>query len=152
MRRNWCDLAGRCTCINNWAHVRVRLVKERVSMDIATAINSAVPRWMMFASSFLPCDLPDYWDIVATFANIRAGSTVTQRAVSPAVAKMTIENMQVIHPDAFVCDKELTVQLVNMEYGNGKEKPNPLGIPLVPNNSFSLRDLRWKAASQERSS
>ena len=89
----------------------------------------------MFASSFLPCNLPNYWDIVATFANIQAGNTVAQPAVSPAVAKMTIENMQVMHPEAFLCDKELTVELVNMEYGNGKEKPNPLGIPLIPNNS-----------------
>ena len=51
------------------------------------------------------------------------------------VAKLTTENMQVLHPQAFMSDNELTLELIWMEYGQGKADKFPLGIPLLSNKS-----------------
>ena len=76
-------------------------------MDTASALNSAVTK-RIFASSFLPPDLPNYWDIVATFAAACSRDGRTQAAMlTTEVAKLTMENMQVLHLKHFYLTKNL---------------------------------------------
>ena len=49
--------------------------------------------------------------------------------VTPEFVKLTMDNTQVLNNDAFVSDEELTIELINLEYGLTKET---LGIPLLP--------------------
>ena len=44
---------------------------------------------LLFATSFLPPDIPNYWEMVATFAS--------DGSVSPQQAKLKMENVQMKH-------------------------------------------------------
>ena len=85
--------------------------------------DSSTLRRMLFATSFLPCDLPNYWDIIATFASEGCSS------LSPERARNMMENAQLLTPKAFSFDRELTVELIALQCGPKKQA---LGIPLVP--------------------
>ena len=117
-------------------------------MDTASALNSAVTR-RIFASSFLPADLPNYWNIVAMFAAASSRDRMQAAMLTTEVAKLTTENMQVLHPQAFMSDKELTLELIWMEYGQGKAGKLPLGIPSF--QQISVCKLWRQTASQEPS-
>ena len=84
-----------------------------------------VLRRMLFAT-YLPSDVPHYWNIVATFCN--QGSSM----ISPESAKMLMENVQILNAQAFCTDEELTRELIAMEYGPTKQ---PLGFPLIPSQA-----------------
>ena len=88
--------------------------------------NASLQRRMVFATSYLPPDIPGYWSIVASFANqvVSRDSSVT-----PESAKVAMENMRVFYNEAFFSDAILTQQLIAMEYSVTKQ---PLGVLLVP--------------------
>lgn len=88
--------------------------------------NASVQRRMAFATSYLPPDIPGYWTIVASFANHVVSD---KSSVSPELAKVAMENMQIFYNEAFTSDTVLTQQLIAMEYSVTKQ---PLGVPLVP--------------------
>ena len=83
-------------------------------------------RRLLFATFYLPSDVPHYWNIVATFCN--QGSS----KVSPESAKMLMENIQILNPEAFCTDEALKRELIGMEYGPSKQ---PLGVPLIPSQT-----------------
>ena len=88
--------------------------------------NVSVQRRMMFAASFLPPDMPLYWDVVASFANqVIAG---TQPGVTTEEVKLVIENMKILYSEGFLFDSDLTQQIIAMDYSVTNK---PLGIPLV---------------------
>ncbi len=89
----------------------------------------AVLRRMLFATSYLPSDIPQYWNIVATFANQGSSN------ISPDSAKLVMENTQALNAEAFCADEDLTRELIAMEYGPGKK---PLGVPLIPSQTKCL--------------
>lgn len=98
------------------------------SMEIATGqvVDATTFRRLLFATSYLPPDIPNSWDIIATFANQgNSGSP----SVSPESAKLAMENVQVLSTKAFLPDVDLTKELIAMEYGPNKQT---LGVPLVP--------------------
>ena len=102
--------------------------RQFVEMELVAAQVSdvGVLRRMLFATSYLPSDVPHYWNIVATFCN--QGSSI----ISPESAKMLMENVQILNAQAFCTDEELTRELIAMEYGPTKQ---PLGVPLIPSQS-----------------
>ena len=81
-------------------------------------------RRLLFATSYLPPDIPHSWDIIARFAN--QGNSGYQ-SVSPESAKLAMESVQVLSPRAFISDVDLTKELIAMEYGPNKED---VGVPL----------------------
>ena len=83
-------------------------------------------RRLLFATFYLPSDVPHYWNIVATFCN--QGSS----KVSPESAKMLMENIQILNPEAFCTDEALKREIIGMEYGPSKQ---PLGVPLIPSQT-----------------
>ena len=90
--------------------------------------DAAVQRRMIFATLFLPPELPKYWETIATFAStIKSGESIT-----PESAKLAMENTQVLSAEAFISDIDLTRQLIGMECNSTKK---PLGIPLIPNQT-----------------
>ena len=92
--------------------------------------DSAIRRRMLFATSYLPPDIPHYWDIIASFANQVNHSG--RSSISPQSAKVAMENVQVLDTEAFRSDAVLTRQLITMEYTVTNK---PLGVPLVPNEN-----------------
>ena len=95
----------------------------------AVVSDAAVQRRMIFATHYLPHDLPNYWDIIARFSN---QVNLEQSGISPESAKMTMENIHILSPQAFISDMELTKELIEMECNVTKQS---LGIPLVPNQT-----------------
>ena len=91
--------------------------------------ETAVLRRMLFATSYLPGDLTQYWDVVASFGN--QGSTGKSQ-ISASSAKTAMENLQVLNAKAFCSDAELTKELIATEYSVTKQE---LGVPLVPDQT-----------------
>ena len=102
-----------------WQFVEMELVAAQVG-------DTGVLRRMLFATSYLPSDIPHYWNIVATF------STQGSSRISPETTKMLMENMQILNAEAFCTDGELMRELISMEYGPTKQ---PLGVPLIPSQT-----------------
>ena len=94
--------------------------------------NASMQRRMVFAASFLPFEIPCYWNIVADFANQVVSS---KSRVSPESAKVIVGNLQVLYKDVFSSDTDLAQQITRMEYSVTKQ---PLGIPLVPSQTNCL--------------
>ena len=89
---------------------------ERQQTDRQTHTHTdtaSVQRRLVFATSFLPPDIPFYWNIVADFANqaISGKSSISQES-----ARIAMGNVEVLYKDAFCSDVELTKQLISMEY------------------------------------
>ena len=102
-----------CTCASSESEKKMEVsVKE-----------AATFRRMLFATSYLPPEIPNYWNIIAMFA------TMGNSSVSPEMAKLMMENVQVFSNKAFCSDVDLTLELIAMEYGPNKQD---LGVPLVP--------------------
>ena len=62
-------------------------------MEFGVSQASTVRR-MLFATSFLPPDIPNYWEMVATFAS--------DGSVSPQQAKLKMENVQMLDSEALL--------------------------------------------------
>lgn len=105
-----------------------------LKMDVVTAkvTDVAVLRRMLFATAYLPTDIPNYWAIIASFGSLHSSE---KACISPQVAQMTMENVQVLNADAFCADIDLTRELVTMEIGPNKQ---PCGIPLIPKQRLCL--------------
>ena len=110
-------------------------------MDLVAAQvgDVGVLRRMLFATSYLPSDVPHYWNIVSTFCN--PGSP----RISPESVKMLMENMQILNAEAFCKDEELSRELIAMEYGPTKQ---PLGVLLVPTQTDRVFFMWWKATTE----
>ena len=80
-------------------------------MEFGVSQASTVRR-MLFATSFLPPDIPNYWEMVATFAS--------DGSVSPQQAKLKMENVQMLDSEALCSDVNLTKELMAMEYRAGQ--------------------------------
>lgn len=90
----------------------------------ATAVKDvSVLRRMIFATAYLPQELPQYWDIVASFSCI--GS---RYQISSSTVKVLMENMQVLNRQAFATDVDLTQELLSVPMGSSNE---PIGIVLI---------------------
>ena len=81
----------------------------------------SVLRRMMFATAYLPEELPNYWDIIASFSCIGSKSNITSDKV-----KLLMENLQIINKEAFTTDLKLTRELLH-----GGSSLKPLGIALI---------------------
>ena len=81
--------------------------RQFVEMELVAAQigDAGILRRMLFATSYLPSDVPHYWNIVATFCN--QGSL----RISPESAKMLMENVQVFNSEVFCTDEELTREI-----------------------------------------
>ena len=92
-------------------------------MDIASSLvkDVSVLRRMLFASTFLPCDMPHYWEVVASFSN--QGS---YENVSSSQVKLLMENLEILNQQAFSSDLILTRELLSTE-----SKSQPIGVVLV---------------------
>ena len=87
----------------------------------------AVLRRMLFATSTLPTELPNYWDTVASFGCLRCSSD--QPKITPDSAQVAMQNLKVLDANAFCMDADLSKELVMMPHGPTRQ---PLGIPLIP--------------------
>ena len=87
----------------------------------------AVLRRMLFATSTLPTELPNYWDTVASFGCL--GCSSDQPKKTPDSAQVAMENLKVLDANAFCTDADLSKELVMMPHGPTRQ---PLGIPLIP--------------------
>lgn len=87
----------------------------------------AVLRRILFATSTLPTELPNYWDTVASFGCL--GCSSDQPKITPDSAQVAIENLKVLDVNAFCTDANLNKELVMMPHGPTRQ---PLGIPLIP--------------------
>lgn len=90
----------------------------------AEDIPPEVLRRITFAIAHLPTDCPKYWDIISKFAGSKEGF------LRPDKVKLMVENMQVLHEEAFTTDKALALELQAMNYDEFK----PLGVVLVSSN------------------
>lgn len=95
-------------------------------------VDITAQRRMIFAASFLPQDIPNYWDIVAEFAN---QSNPGESRITKESAKVVVENLQVLKPKVFSADLSLKNELINMKYGITGQ---PIGIPLVSSKKSCL--------------
>lgn len=91
-----------------------------------------VLRRILFASTYVPKEFPDYWTLVTDFAT--AGTT-SEKRVSPHVVKTAVENLQLLTPPAFVSDR----QLMNEVHSFSPREKHPLGLILIsPHQKCSL--------------
>lgn len=93
-------------------------------MESCAVESAAVQRRMIFATNYLPPDLPNYWTIVATFASKFSSENFTSQS-----AKVAMENLKVLTPEAFIFDTALIQEIIGIECSATKK---PLGIPLIP--------------------
>ena len=80
--------------------------------------ETAVFRRMHFATSYLPPDIPHYWDIIATFAN---QGNPESSSMSPESVRILMENIQIMNTKAFCLDVDLIRELITMKYGPAKQ-------------------------------
>ena len=59
----------------------------------------AVLRRMLFATSTLPTELPNYWDTVASFGCLGCSSNLPK--ITPDSAQVAMENLKVLDANAF---------------------------------------------------
>ena len=79
-------------------------------------------RRILFASVYLPKDLPEYWTVIAAFANAE-----TTAKISPDIVKRMVENRQLLSPTAFNTDKEM-MQEIHMLCPSSSQ---PIGVVLI---------------------
>lgn len=95
-------------------------------MELAGSVvkDVSVLRRMLFATSYLPEELPHYWEIIAAFSCL--GSTSSLNADS---VKLLMENLHLLNTQAFTTDVKLTKELL---YSSSKlSKSEPLGVTLI---------------------
>jgi hypothetical protein len=86
----------------------------------------AILRRIIFASAYLPKDLPQYWSIVSVFAS--QGRQVLQLES----VRIAVENIQVLNDKAFATDQQL---ISEMHAFSSTNISKPLGIVLISQNS-----------------
>jgi hypothetical protein len=86
----------------------------------------SVLRRLLFAVAHLPDDLPNRWELAADFA-FKSHTNRGSPLPSVASAKLFIENIQELDSAAFLTDKELLLELMDVQ----DSKSRPLGIILI---------------------
>ena len=104
----------------------------------AKVTDVAVLRRMLFATAYLPADIPNYWAIVARFACLHSPE---KAGISPQVAQMTMENVQFLNKDAFCQDR---VDKGTGYYGNWSIQAAMWNSPHPKAGDVSL--VWWKAS------
>ena len=99
-------------------------------LDFTNKIS--VVRRLIYASSVLPAETPNLWDIVCSFGK---GSAETATDLTPTKAKIFIENLRYIEPEAVVADENLTKEIRSVA---GIDKV-PLGVILLSPNTVCLQ-------------
>ena len=94
---------------------------EVVPPEIA---DLGILRRIVFASTYLPKDLPEYWSIITSFA--KAGVACTSE-INQEIVKTMVQNLQLLNPKEFSTDKEMMNELHTF-CPNGT---HPLGIVLI---------------------
>ncbi len=94
-------------------------------MELAGSVvkEVSVLRRMLFATAFLPRELPHYWEIIASFS-CRGSST----SLAADRVKLLMDNLQYVNDQAFTTDAKLTKELL---CADGHSSVKPLGIVLV---------------------
>ena len=82
----------------------------------------SVLRRLLFAVTFLPSQLPDFWSVAIQFATCGSINSLS-----------LMQNLHELNEEAFVTDKHLHKEIVNLVLP-GK----PLGIVLISPNNFCL--------------
>ena len=97
-------------------------------MDLlATKIrDTSVFRRLLFAASFLPNEYTHRWKMVAAFASANSKSV----SIDEGMAKLFVENIEVLDSGAFQRDLDLYEEIVAMKGPDDK----PLGIILISKN------------------
>ena len=70
----------------------------------------SVLRRMLFAASYLPQDVPHYWEIVASLSCVNSSISLSADRV-----KLLMENLQLLSRQAFATDAELTAELLKTQ-------------------------------------
>ena len=81
----------------------------------------AVLRRLIFASVHLPVGTPNYWSVIAQFAEPCQGLT-------SSTVRVAVENLHFLNEKAFATDKQLAEELRALSTAAA----NPLGVVLVP--------------------
>ena len=94
-------------------------------MDLVTSVvkDVAVLRRMLFATTYLPRGMPQYWEVIACFSN--QGSN---EKVSTSQVRLLMENLQTLNKQAFSSDLVLTNELLSTD---SNPLTQPLGVVLV---------------------
>ena len=84
---------------------------------IATQVKDVTMlKRLMFATDYLPKDIPSYWEVIARFGC--SGGDVT---LSPESARVAMETVQFFDENAFFKEIELMRELIEMEYATGSK-------------------------------
>ena len=105
------------------AVVSVLFLYTTMELALSAVKDVSVLRRMIFATTYLPQELPQYWDIIAFFS-----CTGSRSQIGSDTVKLLIENLQVLNRQAFASDADLTRELLTMPVEMSKE---PLGVVLI---------------------
>ena len=92
--------------------------------------SESVVRRLVFATLQLPKNLPDFWNVVISFATCGKESSLTADQ-----AKVIVENMQELDSSAFTSDRKLRQELYEFQIPKSK----PLGHILISSNEKCLQ-------------
>ena len=81
-------------------------------------------RRILFATTYLPKDLPEYWSVITVFAK---GETTSTNKIKPDIVKTMVENLQLLSPTVFNTDKEMMSEIHTL----CPSSSHPLGIVLI---------------------
>lgn len=96
---------------------------------LAATKHVSVLRRMLFAATYLPEDLPNYWETLVKFGTLRKDS----ESIKIDEAKILFQNMKELDSHAFATDQELFSELASLEI-----KKRPLGIVLISTNDTCI--------------
>jgi hypothetical protein len=92
----------------------------------------SVLKRLLFATAYIPKEVPGYWEIVAKFGCHLSSDGF---CLSPDSARVAMETLEMLDGSAFYMEAELTRELVSMEYGPSRQ---PFGVQLVPKQTKCL--------------
>jgi hypothetical protein len=95
-----------------------------ISKKMEAVKDVGVLKRLMFATAYIPRDIPHYWEIIARFGCLHSSDKLTPQSVCTAM-----ETLQFVNPSAFCMDMELTREIINLECEQDKQV---FGVPLVP--------------------
>ena len=110
--------------VNTW-YLGLHRWESKLNMDLLPPElhDVAILRRILFASVYVPKDLPDYWLAVTNFAS-QGGLSLQPQSV-----KIAVENLTSINEKAFATDKQLLSELYALRAT--PSNPRPLGIILI---------------------
>ena len=89
----------------------------------------SVLRRMLFGATFLPEDLPNFWEVIVEFGTQGRHT----EGINVKETKLLFQNMKDLDCTAFATDQELFSELVSLKIGK-----KPLGIVLISCNDTCL--------------